>query len=367
MMLFFVALALLSLVQALRTGKLRWWLLFAASEALFLLSFPGALYVALTLNLVCLIELCCRRQWHTAGQLVAFNFLGAVPVLQLALPSAPQILNFLREEQPAYVTDVWLWLHDLGSVLAIGWQYHNTWPGTHTGKDWLDVAAGSPVPPMLVGGVLGLALITGVVLACRRGTPSRLIVVAPVLAALVSMAMNLRPGSPMTVWYLIYLLIPTTLAVFLAVEGVGRWLKLRWLPLVLCAGFTLGYAFFTRAAAAAVRDHARQPTRETVAFIRQQSPEAMTVTFGVSDRQHSAYDHQVEELQSVSDLEDVMARSRAASKPLYVYYCSDEHGKKRRPEIYDRVVNSGAFEKVAEFPGSEELWSYRVYRLKPAP
>jgi hypothetical protein len=59
-----------------------------------------------------------------------------------------------------------------------------------------------------------------------------------------------------------------------------------------------------------------------------------------------------------------MARSRAASKSLYVYFCSDEQGLKRDAGIYERVVKSGDFDLVQVFPGCEELWSYRVYRLR---
>jgi hypothetical protein len=192
-------------------------------------------------------------------------------------------------------------------------------------------------------------------------------VVAPVLAALISLALNLRPGTPMTVWYLIYLLIPASLAIHVALASLGGLTRLRWVPVALCAGFNVMYGLGTSTAVAAMRDHDRQPNRQTVAFIRAQAPEAMTATFGVSDRQHSVYDPFVEVLESATDLEKAIARSRAMSKPFYVYYCSDEHGQKRNPDIYARVVRSGAFEKLAEFPASEELFSYRVYRLKPVP
>jgi hypothetical protein len=169
----------------------------------------------------------------------------------------------------------------------------------------------------------------------------------------------------MTVWYLIYLLLPATLAIPLALINFGRLSKTRWLAPAFCLAFIVFYGIGTAAAAAALRNHDRQPMRETIAFIHAQGPEVMTATFGVSDRQHSAYDPMVEVLDSEAALADCMARSRAAAKPLYVYYCSDEQGLKRDPGIYNRVTKSGDFERVKDFPGSEELWSYRVYRLRP--
>jgi hypothetical protein len=369
-MLCFVALTLLALVRALRTDKLRWWLLFAVAEGLFLLSFPGAAYVAVAVNVMCLIELLMRRDWTMTRRLIAFNALGAVPVMFWVFPSVPQIRLWLQEHLPEYVTHVWHWLHDLMSVLVTGWQYDNPLRESHVGTDWKGVMEsfwtfGSyHVPSAVVISILAAFFVAGLVLAFRRGMAGRLIVIPPVLAALVSMAINLRPGTPMTVWYLIFLLIPVTLAVPLALERAGQWRNLRWLPVALCVWFVLRFGLGTEKATAALREHDRQPMRQAVAFIRGQSPEALTATFGVSDRQHAVYDGQVRVMNSVADLDKSIARSRAASKPLFVYYCSDYHGQRRRPEIYERVAKSGEFEKLKEFPGSEELFSYRVYRLK---
>jgi hypothetical protein len=364
LMLFFVALALFALVRALRTGRIRWWLLFAASEALFLLSFPGALYVAMAMNGLCVIELMVRKDRRKTGTLVAFNALAAIPVFQWMLPSIPQIMKWLHKDQPAYVTDVTLWLRDLTSVLAAGWQYENTYPDQQVGTDWQGIAAHFPIPPAAVAITLAVLFLGGLLVAMRRSPAARLIVIAAVIAALMSLAINLRHGSPMTVWYLIYLLLPATLAVPLALEWVGQLTKARWMPLALCLAFTVFYGMGTATAAAALRDHDRQPMRQTIAFIHAQGPKVMTATFGVSDRQHSAYDAEVTVLNSEADLKDCMARSRATAKPLYVYFCSDEQGLKRDAGIYGLVVKSGAFERVKDFPGSEELWSYRVYRLK---
>ncbi len=371
LMLFFLALSLMGLVRALRTDRIRWWLLFGASEALFLLSFSGALYVAICVNAMCAFELVRRREWSLTSRLVAFNAFAAVPVLQWMLPNVPQILAWLHKDQPAYVTDIWQWLRDLASVLAVGWQYDNPYPETHVGTDWRHLATGSPLSPGALAALLALLAVTGIVMAWRRGTAARLIVIAPVTAALLNLAANLRPGSPMTVWYLVYLLIPATLSSCLTLVAAGQWRNLRWLPLALCAWFVIRYGMLTAPAAAALRLHDRQPMRETIAFIHAQSPGAMTATFGRSDQQHTVYDRGVVVLRSAKDLDACVAKSRDAATPLYIYYCSDD--VHTRPDanadlderaIHAQVTKSAKFEKVAEYPGSEELWSYRVYRLR---
>ena len=363
----FVALAMLGLCRALKTGRLRWWLLFAFSQPLFLLSFAGALHVAAAMNAVAFITLVLCRNWADTQRLVAFNLLGAIPLLQWMLPSVPQILGFLREEQPAYVTSVTGWLRDFGSTLAIGWQFDNPFPEAHVGTDWKEVSANFPGPPWLVAAVLAVLALGGVLQAMRRGIAGWLIVFSPVLAAAVTLALNLRPGSPMTVWYLIFLLVPLPLAIGLLLERAGQWRNLRWLPAVLITWFVLRYSMAVDPAVAAVRNHDRQPVRQTIAFVHQRAPHGITATFGVSDRQCKTYDAGVYVLEEMKDLDDCIARARSADVPLHVYYCSDDLGSKRRPDIYQRVVKSGEFERVAEFPGSEELFSYRVYQLKAQP
>ncbi len=364
MMLCFLCLSLYGLLLALRTNKLRWWLLFGLGEAVYLLSFPGSLMIAATVNLIALIELVRQRGWPKLGTLIAMNLLGAIVVLQLMLPNIPQMLIFLKEPQPNYVTDVWQWYRDLGSVLVTGWPYENFFPDTHHGTDWLHEGQhfffSSSLTPVALLLLAGAAL----VVAFMKSAATRLVIIAPVVAAAITCAVNVHPGAPMTVWYLIFLLIPGVLALPMLIEQVAGTVRWRWTGTLLVSWMVLRYGTATSHARATVREVDRQPVRQTVGLIRTRSPDAVTATFGVSDRQSAIYDPRVHILGNSAELDQVIADSRAAGKPLYVFYCSDQHSKPRLPEVYARVVDSGEFERVGVLPGSEELFSYRVYRLK---
>ena len=364
MMMCFLCLSLYGLLRALRTNKLRWWLLFGLGEAAYLLSFPGALMIAGVVNVIVLIELMRQRGWPKLATLIAMNLLGATVVLQLMLPNIPQMLIFLKEPQPNYVTDVWQWYRDLGSVLVVGWPYENFFPDTHRGTDWLHEGQYFFFSSRLTSVALLLLAGAALIVAFMKGVAARLVIIAPVVAAAITCAVNVHPGAPMTVWYLIFLLIPAVLALPMLIEQVAGTVRWKWTGTLLVSWMVLRYGTATSHARATVREVDRQPVRQAVGLIRSQSPDAMTATFGVSDRQSAIYDPRVRLLGNGADLDQVIADSRAAGKPLYVFYCSDEHSKPRVPDVYARVVQSGEFERVGVLPGSEELFSYRVYRLR---
>lgn len=317
------------------------------------MSFPGSLVVAAFVNLFVLVELICRGGWKKVGTLIAMNLLGAVIVLQLMLPVIPQILLFLKEPQPNYVTDVWQWYRDLGSVLVFGWPYENFFPDTHRGTDWLHEHQELFFTGIAAPVVLLLLAVVSLLGATLRNMASRVVITAPVVAGVVICLMNVQPGKPMTVWYLLFLLIPGVLALPLMLQEAAQVVKWRWTPLVAVLWLVLRFDTATAHSRAVIRLADRQPVREVVQLIRSQSPDAMTATFGVSDRQSAIYDPRVRILESAADLERVIADSQAAGKALYVFYCSDQHSKPRVPEVYARVVElpSGEFERVGVLPG----------------
>ncbi|MFZ4768469.1 MAG: hypothetical protein ACOYMN_26270, partial [Roseimicrobium sp.] len=143
----------------------------------------------------------------------------------------------------------------------------------------------------------------------------------------------------------------------------SRWA--RWHgPAIVMAIFLVYYAHGTATARSVLRAHDRQPTRQTVAYVRDNFPQAITGTFGVSDRQHAFYDPGVRVLNTVAEVDGLIGLAKERGAPLCVYFCSDEHAAKRNLALYERVVRSGDFTRVAVFPGTEELFSYRVYHYK---
>jgi hypothetical protein len=373
MMLFFVCLALLAIVRAIRKDGLHWWVVFALSEAAFLLSFAGSLYVALAVNLIAGLALLKRKEAQRLWTLGAFNLMAAVPVLQWMLPSIPQVLAYLKSDDSLHLDLGWAWIRDFLSGCVIGFQYDNPSPALHFGTDWQNYVRGHAFGAAFLNFVVPGLFIVGLVAAIRRSFATVLIIVAPVAACMLAYAHNAASHSPMVVWYLLYVVIPLALAVPLGIELFHKKpAPLVWLAMLL---LITGHTVSTWQPCMILREHDRQPIRQSVAFIRDRAPDALTAVFGVSDRQTMSYDPGVKTLSTPEDLQKLVTKSRLTGFDLYVYFCGNDESAKRNPDLMAAVRNGlktdsavpAEFESVAMMKGTEELFSYQIFKLKPAP
>lgn len=361
-MLFFICLSLWAILRALRENKLRWWLVFAMSEAGYLLSFAGSIYVAIAINLIVSIELLLSRNLRGILTLVAFNILGAIPVILWMLPSIPQIMIYLKAEDSLRLGMGWDWIRDFFSGLAIGFQYDN--PGTHAGTSWLiQSMASTRLFALFFLWIAPAALILGGILSFRRNTAMRLIILAPLLAGAIAYVHNASHNNPMVVWYLLYTIIGGVFAIPLAILFIAK--KKPWIAPVLLTLFIITFTILTWEVNQILRLQDRQPIRQTVVAIRQMDPHALTAVFGVSDRQSQSYDPGVHVLENEKDLEECTEQARVSGTPFYVYYCGTSVSGQRRPELMKRVTQSGDFTFICSKPGHEEMFSYQIYQWKP--
>ena len=100
--LLFGPLMIYCLIQAIDSGRWRWWMGFAASEFALLYAYPGCLYMVVIANACGAVALLLRHStWNARSQhlprlLVASTVAGMV-YLQLMLPCVPQLLNYFRD------------------------------------------------------------------------------------------------------------------------------------------------------------------------------------------------------------------------------------------------------------------------------
>ncbi|CAN5916037.1 hypothetical protein BH11VER1_BH11VER1_28530 [soil metagenome] len=364
LMLFFICLNLWAILGALRENKLSSWLIFALSEAAYLLSFAGSIYVAIAINLMVAIELLRSRKWKVIRTLTAFNIIGAVPVILWMLPSIPQILIYLKAEDSLRLGMGFPWTRDYLSGLAICFQYDN--PGTlHSGTSWLlQSMKSSWFFSLFFLWITPATIALGLVFSFLRNTASRLIILCPMLAGLMAYAHNAAHDNPMVVWYLLYTIIGFVVAIPLAITAIDR--VKPWLSPALLAVFISVYGIMTWDANQTLMWHDRQPIRQTVAAIKQIDSHALTASFGVSDRQSQSYDPGVHVLETEKDLEECTKLSRESGAPLYVYYCGEKVSGQRRPELMKKVTQSEEFTFICTKPGHEDMFSYHVYQWKPS-
>ena len=121
----------------------------------------------------------------------------------------------------------------------------------------------------------------------------------------------------------------------------------------------------TQDARARFVQHDRQPIRQAVASYRDEYPEALAITFGVSDRQLHSYDPRAKLVANREELEAALTEARADKRPCFAVICGPLESLARQPELTKRVRESGDFKSHATLPGLEAMFSYEVWRLTP--
>ena len=353
--LFFICLAILGLVRALRHNRVGSWLLFALGEAGFLLSFAGSIYLAIALNGIALVECLLRRRNHQLIALIAFNLLAAIPVLTLLLPSVPQVTGFMQREGTQHLAANNAWLMDLGSHLVIGFQNVNADSTEHIGTSWEQMRHHQMDATSILGWSVALLATLGLAIALFENVASRLAIIAPALAGCLGYWHASMNGHPNLAGYYIYLLIPLALACSLALVRI-RALP-AWLVMVLVGGFAIG----TQTPRSIFMAHDRQPIRETVDAVRERHANALTGTFGVSDRQAQSYDPTVRILTQPADVDELLAKGQAENRPVFIYFAGLKESTNRAPDLMKRVAQSPDFVPYKDFKGTEAMFSYRIY------
>ncbi len=360
LMLFFICLSVLGLIRAHRHHRLSGWLLFAIGEAGYLCSFAGSIYVAIALNAVLFIECLVRWQPRRLGSLVGFNVLAAIPVMLLMLPSVPQLLGFMAHDHSAQSIGAMGgdWLRDLGSHLALGIRYANPLPETHLGTSWLALATAAPGTMKTFTTLLLLLTAMGVGLSLFHGTGKRLAVVGIVLAGALAYFHASQQQHVNLSWYYLFLLLP---AVFAAPVALSRLPVYSGVFIAALVGF---YGFASEAPRQNIVGHDRQPIRQVVASIRDNKPDAITATFGVSDRQSQSYDPEVNLITKPEELDKLIALGTAEHRPVFIYFCGLTETAKRHPELIQRISGAPDFVSLKEVKGLEEMFSYIIYQWR---
>jgi hypothetical protein len=312
--------------------------------------------VAVATNLLALALLLLRGQPRRVYSLLAMNLLGAIPVLLLMLPSVPQILGFLAHDNSPRLASGWQSITDVATHLVAGVLPVNPQPGLHDGTSWEVMRFHHLHQTSILGwGVLFTAGL-GLLLAMFEGLAARLSIVGMAVAGLLGYWHGTSSGSPNLSWYYIYLLLPMVLAMALLAARAGSWAPL-WMGLMVAF-----YGWATEESRFKMVHVDRQPMRQTVAFIRGKQPDSVVATYGVSDRQALLYDPGCHVITKPEHLQQAMLYAEQQQQQMFVFLAGDAESGARWPELHAAVTRSRDFQKVAEFKGTEALFSYTVWQ-----
>ena len=369
------------LLRAMQTNRWRWWLGFAAAQAVVLLWFAGAVYIVAAWNAVALATTVrSRAAWSdrmaSALRLVTAGAFSLVPVALIMGPSVPQILAYLKG-QHNYAPMDGTWFHDLWTHVLTGLRAKGDPPGTSGGIGWPDLFTGAPWRGPLLQWVLPVAAAGGAVALLRQDWRTRLVALSILGATAVACLHNKLSGAAMLNWYLIYLAPLSALALAWAGHWVARRFpdssRAQFAPL-LVAGL---YAAATAPALARQQHIPRQPIREAVALVRGEAPDLtpdpdiVTAAFGTSAGQIRLYDPAVHLVTDVAALRSLAEKCREEGRVLWVYLFNRPGAEAPDPADKDAApwpamleyVEDGAdFERVGTVPGMEAMWTCTLYR-----
>ncbi|MFT5106984.1 MAG: hypothetical protein ACI9UA_002612 [Pseudoalteromonas tetraodonis] len=385
-MIFFLLLAFLFMIRALRSGKWRDWLYMAGAQLAAMLCVPVAVDVLLVSNVSAIAmifftgEKSRSDRVTIASRMVVANLLAAMIYLQLIGPAVEQV-RFYMSTGPLVGHMSLGWWSDIWVILTSGMSSVDQNPGLHIGSSFTTEAAAHPGMRLLfLVGLPGLMLL-GIASAITRRSWLLLPGLATIAGAALAYLRNQLAGDVMHSWYVIYLLIGFVIFVALGVEFAMtsfRWGKcdpnssqdraLAITTALAMLGFVSLYGLTTAHARQIECQYSRQPIRQVVATVRganAYSPEddnMITASFGTAKGMMVSYDPRNHVLKKAGELRALIEEANSSGKDLVIYACNIKRARKFDPDMMKIVEDPKIFrERQAPIPGVGEIFTYHVY------
>ncbi len=358
--------------RGLRDGRWRWWLAYGASQLLLLWSFPLAVYVPLAFALAAALALALGAE-PPVGRGLAFqrfavaNVLAGMVFLQLMAPNLAQATAFRKEWHDGGALEL-PWLRSLWVTLSTGLAAKAprlpdasfpTLANLAADRPWLKGAV-----YVLLPALAGLGLLRGL----ARGRAAERAAWAGLLGA-VALFLAHRELQAFFVLprFAIFGLVALVPLFAIGLEGAGAALARtaggrRGVAVGVVALGVGGFGALASPALRVLRTHPASPSREVVAFLRDQGAGVLRAGLGLGGDAPRVYDPGIVEVESLEELAALCARSRAERRPLYVLYAYGTVNRKRLPELFRFVRDPRYFEPVAHFDGVDGDMVIRVHR-----
>ena len=373
--LLFGPLMIYCLIQAIDSGRWRWWMGFAACEFALLYAYPGCLYMVVIANACGAVALLLRhstwnaRSQHLTRLLVASTVAGMV-YLQLMLPCLPQLLNYFKTERA--LGEIGLrWHRNMGAHLLAGipWNNSDTPSAGYQELQW----AAEAHPHVFL-------LLRSVALACLVLGALRLGLSRP--AGWIALAVLLLPGPLVYIvsrsknhylyeWYLLFTLSGLVGFVSLGLDwltGLARRVHRFAAPLLAGLAVTT-FIIVTQPQRRWLVTHSLQPMREAVLLTRPSldpyDPRQKAITTLSVTGVPWSYDPNVFVVSSVEELVGYLQEADRESRTLYVNFANAWTASATRPKLFAMIEDDRLFEKTAHIQGFDPTLTTFVRRYKP--
>ncbi len=354
-------LLLFGVLEAVESGRWRWWFTAAATGFALLYAYPGCLYLFLLANAAVPIFVFfrCRgipdRLALLCRWAVASTVSGAI-FLQLMLPCIPQFLAYLKTAR-ALGEITTRWHANMAAHLAAGIPWNNSDQAAAGYPELRWHVAGQPVLFTAVLVLLATGLVVGTVrLATKRPAGFFLAAAWLVPGALVYVVSRIK-GMYLYEWYLIFSL-PGLVG--LVAVGITTWTAPlarihRAAPTCILATFLLLFATGTHAARARLIAGPLQAQRESVLLTRPTldpfDPRQKNILTVNLTSPLKFYDPLARFVSSPSELAVVLREADSRGIPVFVNYGNAWSASAEAPELFRMIEDDRLFEKTATLQG----------------
>lgn len=374
-------LAVLAAVEALRTGRWRWWLALAVLQGLLLWAWMMQVYWLAALNAGIFFVLWHRRTDRPLwlARWLASGALAVVLVLPFILPAYAQISAWAAQGRAkAGSGGTLLWMQAAGSTLA-------------SGKGWADEDEHNPLTrgrasdfresPVVTTAAIALpaAVMLGGILVWWRRYPRWLLAAFLLPPGFMVLHATLK-GTILLAWYLapalpaILCLAAAALQQLCSVLLPARLQQTPAVP-VLAVLLTAGLSLPWHAKATQFCTTEFEPNRAAVALTRHcinpRAPGAGTDAVTITLTQpRPGYDPFIREPRSLPEFLAILADAKGGTAPVIVHLGDAEFARFRYPEIMALVDSPAFFTPVATLHGLDHVQTRYLWKWTgalPAP
>ncbi len=335
-------------------GRWRDWLLYGLFQFLYIWSFPGAIYVAATMNALVLAWLgwenrasLLRRPLETPiPRLLIVNLLSGMLFLQAMAPSIPQIRLYLQRDISQGQMDA-AWWQDIGAHLLGGVQWVQPYASGYDDRTVLGVQWPSITLELAVY-ILPAILLAGLAFLLWKREWRLLTLASPVAAAVLAYLHTSASGNFLFSWYILYAVPGLCALIALAPAWIGICRSDSTPRRALAAALTCTIiALFSWVNARnfdLVRFVPRQPLNEISAAKRigwvgfgltsEVISAANVAVFGVSAEQFRSYEPRVVVLENPDELREFICESEREKKPVLIYISGPRRASEEDRGLY---------------------------------
>lgn len=382
LMMLFAVLAATFLLVALRNRTWKSWGLFALCEFLFLYAYPGALYLAATLNAGALAAILLRgfsretgaQLWHWA----VANTFAAMVAIQLLAPCVPQMALWLQRDRAKaelglpFVQDVW-------AFTTSGMAWH-VWDASNPFCHTLEtLSEAHPAAFQFLLWIPVLLLPLGLLRFSLRGLNHAAVAIGLAAAAPAGFVLTQAAGNVLYVWYLIFALPAYVAFAALGIDTaawvfVRPWRNLHLVAPGLLAVFVLGGFFWaTTAQRETLRTVPTEPQSDSVLLTRPSldpyHPSAGRITTVNVTFTTPSYDPRAikldDDASGAAELARLMSEARRQGHELYVNLGSEGLARHLYPQVMAMLDDPREFELVGRLYGLEQQNTRLVFRMLP--